>query len=325
MLKAVGAEIQFNSTGRKLTESDLAAMVGATDIIIAGTEPITDRVLSKAGNLKLISRVGIGLDNVDLLTARARGIHVCYTPDAPSPAVAELTIGLMIDLLRLVHVANRKMHQGQWHRYFGRRLSEVTTGIIGIGRIGSKVLEHLGGFPCRRILVNDIQPPFDLPHHPTCEIEHVNLKTLFKEADLISLHVPLTRTTKNLVTKKEIQSMKPGALLVNTSRGGIVNELDLLDALKSGRLGGAAIDVFDQEPYAGELGNVDQCLLTAHMGSMSIDCRTRMEIEATEEAVRMINGEPLKSEVPEAEYENQSLAGLYGISQKNARNIGKDL
>ena len=118
--------------------------------------------------------------------------------------------------------------------------------------------------------------------------------------------------------------MKSGALLVNTSRGGIVNELDLLDALKSGRLGGAAIDVFDHEPYAGELANVDQCLLTAHMGSMSIDCRTRMEIEATEEAVRMINGEPLKSEVPEVEYENQSLVGQYGISQKNAQNIGKD-
>jgi D-3-phosphoglycerate dehydrogenase / 2-oxoglutarate reductase len=308
MLEAVGAEIHVNPTGRKLTELDLARMIETSDIVIAGTEPITDLVLSKATRLKLISRVGIGLDNVDLLAARARGVRVCYTPDAPSPAVAELTIGLMIDLLRFIHVSNQRMRRGDWYRYFGRRLSEVTIGIVGVGRIGGRVLEHLAGFSCRRILVNDIKSSVSVPSHPTCRIEHVDKDTLYRESDVISFHVPLTGITRNLVTRKEMLSMKPGTVLVNTARGGIVNESNLFEVLESGHLGGAAIDVFDREPYFGKLADLDQCLLTAHMGSMSIDCRVRMEIEATEEAVRMIRDEPLRSEVPQVEYENQSFA-----------------
>jgi len=214
----------------------------------------------------------------------------------------------MIDLLRSVQVSNLRMHQGQWYRYFGRRLSEVTIGIIGVGRIGAQVIAHLAGFECKRILINEIDPGVSTPSHPTCEVERTDKETIYREADIISVHVPLTAKTRDLITHEEIARMKPGTLLINTARGGIINESDLCQALDSGHLGGAAIDVFEQEPYNGELASRDTCLLTAHMGSMSVDCRTQMEVEASAEAARFIRGEALVSPVPQMEYDNQQAA-----------------
>jgi D-3-phosphoglycerate dehydrogenase len=125
---------------------------------------------------------------------------------------------------------------------------------------------------------------------------------IYPEADIISLHLPLTPLTKNLISMREIEMMKKGALLINTSRGNMINERDLVRSLRAGRIAGAAIDVFQREPYAGELGTLENCLLTSHMGSMSQDCRARMEIEATQDAVRFLRGEPLMGVVPESEY-----------------------
>jgi D-3-phosphoglycerate dehydrogenase / 2-oxoglutarate reductase len=293
----------INPLNKKLTEGELAEMVTDFDVIIAGTEPITAKVMDNATNLKLISRVGIGLDSVDLLAAEERGIKVSYTPDAPAPAVAELTIGLMLMLLRSVHVSNSEMHDGQWHRFFGRRLADVTIGIIGVGRIGTQVLSHLEGFGVPRIMVNDVMPDLDLDcgHN----LQWVSKEDIFNEADIISLHVPLTHLTKNMVKKDQLHSMKEDAIIINTARGGIINEKDLYDVMQSGHLSGAAIDVFNVEPYSGQLREIQRCLLTAHMGSMSVDCRTRMEIEATEEAVRFLTGQALEGVVPEEEYEVQ--------------------
>jgi D-3-phosphoglycerate dehydrogenase len=305
LLAASGVDYLINPLNRKLTEQELADQIIDCDVIIAGTEPITDDVMERATNLKLIVRVGIGLDSVDLLAARQRGIHVSYTPDAPSPAVAEMTIGLMILLLRFVHLSNNRVHQGEWIRYFGRRLSEVNIGIVGIGRIGCRVIRHLAGFDCARILVNDINPRIELPEHPGCTIENADKETIYKEADIISLHVPLTAKTRNLVTKKELSMMKSDALIINTARGGIINEQDLFEILKSGHLGGVALDAFEEEPYTGNLSTIERCLLTAHMGSMSVDCRARMEIEATEEVIRFISEQPLESVVPAEEYNNR--------------------
>jgi len=300
LLEAAGIEYLINPLNKKLTENELAEMVSDFDVIIAGTEPITDYVMESASKLKMISRVGIGLDSVDLLAAERRGIKVSYTPDAPAPAVAELTTGLLITLLRSVQLSNIQMHNGQWHRYFGRRISEVTVGLIGIGRIGSKVLKSLSLLGASRILVNDIVPNSKLDQNYI--FERVDKETIYEEADVISLHVPLTKATKNMITKKQLEMMRSDAIVINTCRGGIVNELDLYDVMKTGHLSGVAIDVFEQEPYEGKLKEIERCLLTAHMGSMSIDCRTRMEIEATEEAVRFLKGNPLEGEVPEEEY-----------------------
>jgi D-3-phosphoglycerate dehydrogenase len=303
MLEANGVDYRLNPLSRKLTEDELIGMVTDVEVIIAGTEPITEKVMERAPYLKHISRVGVGLDNVDLVAAEKRGIKVSYTPDAPAPAVAELTMGLMLSLLRNIHVANSAMHQGKWNRYFGRRIADVTVGIIGVGRIGARVLRRTQGFGTPRLLVNDVLPTLELNRE--FKLEWVSKDIIFQQADLISLHVPLTLKTKGLVSAKELSLMKPDAFLINTSRGGVVDEKALYQVLKDNKIAGAAIDVFEQEPYKGPLADLENCLLTSHMGSMSLDCRTRMEIEATEEAVRFLIGKPLLSLVPKEEYELQ--------------------
>jgi D-3-phosphoglycerate dehydrogenase / 2-oxoglutarate reductase len=300
MLEEASIEYVINPLGRKLTAAELASMVSDFDVIIAGTEEITNDVMERGKNLKLISRVGIGLDGVDLLAAERRGIKVSYTPDAPAPAVAELTVGLMLTLLRSVHVSNLEMHDGSWNRYFGRRIPEVTIGIIGLGRIGTRVLNRLRSFGTPKLLVNDILPNSDIDRQ--FKVEWVAKEEIYRQADVITFHLPLTSQTKNMVRIEHLKMMKPDAVLINTARGGIINEDDLYDVLKDGHLSGAALDVYVQEPYCGRLREIERCILTAHMGSMSIDCRTRMEREATEEAVRCLTGKPLKGLVPEHEY-----------------------
>jgi D-3-phosphoglycerate dehydrogenase / 2-oxoglutarate reductase len=304
LLEKANIEYLINPYKTKLTESQLADLVTDFDVIIAGTEPITEKVMGKAGRLKLISRVGIGLDGVDLVAARRRGVKVSYTPDAPAPAVADLTLGMILTLLRSVHVSNSQMHQGKWQRIFGRRLSEVSVGIIGMGRIGTHLLRCMSGFGKIHLLVNDILPNSKLDRE--FKIQWVTKEQIYKEADIISLHLPLTPLTKNMICREQLLRMKKDAFLVNTSRGGIVNENDLYDVMVAGHLAGAAIDVFVNEPYSGKFAEIERCLLTAHMGSMSIDCRSRMEIEATEEVIRFLAGKPLEREVPQAEYDVQS-------------------
>ena len=303
LLENAGIEYLINPHNKKLTENQLSELIGDFEVLIAGTEPITDKVMSQAPKLKLISRVGIGLDSVDLNAAKKRGIKISYTPDAPAPAVAELTLSMILTLLRSVHVSNLQMHHGNWERIFGRRLTDVTVGIIGVGRIGTHLLRCMSGFGKIKILANDIMPNNKL--NRDFNLEWVTKDQIYKESDIISLHLPLTFLTRNMICREHLLQMKKGAFVINTSRGGIINEDDLYKAMEEGHLGGAAIDVFENEPYTGKLIEIDRCLLTAHMGSMSIDCRSQMEIEATEEAVRFLAGKPLESEVPQSEYDIQ--------------------
>ena len=300
MLEAAGIEYLINPLGRKLNEKELALMVSDFDVIIAGTEKITDDVMENGKNLKLISRVGIGLDSLDLLAAKRRGVKVSYTPDAPSPAIAEFTVGLMLTMLHSVHVSNSQMHVGHWNRYFGRRIPDVTIGVIGLGRIGKRVLNLLRSFGTPKLLLNDISPNLEIDRE--FKVEWVTKEEIYKQADVITFHLPLTKESNNMVRKEHLKMMKPDAILINTARGGIINEDDLYDVMNEGHLSGASIDVFVQEPYSGRLREIDRCILTAHMGSSSVDCRTRMEREATEEAVRFLTGKPLEGLVPEHEY-----------------------
>lgn len=295
----------INPLGRKLNPNELIEMVHDCEVIIAGTEKIPRKVLMAAKNLKLISRVGVGLDGVDLNAAKELDIAVSYTPEAPAPAVAELTIGMMLALLRNIHVANDQMHKGEWNRYFGKRIPEITIGIIGTGRIGGRVIRRISAFGSPRILANDLNPNSNITNK--LKIEWVDKQKILRESDLVTIHLPLTTKTKNLITRKELALMKPDAVIINTSRGGIINEQDLFEVLTNGHLAGAAIDVFEKEPYEGNLIEVQRCLLTCHMGSMSKDCRSKMEIEATEEAIRFFTGVPLKNRVPTSEYIAQTL------------------
>ena len=147
---------------------------------------------------------------------------------------------------------------------------------------------------------NDIKPNYTLDQE--FNLDWVSKEQIYKEADIISLHLPLTHLTKNMIRSEQLYNMKKDAIIINTSRGGIINENDLHDVMVKGHLSGAAIDVFENEPYKGKLAQIDRCLLTAHMGSMSVDCRTAMEIKATEEALRFLADNPLESEAPHSEY-----------------------
>lgn len=303
LLERPDVKLIVNPLNKKLTEKELADFIPDVDILIAGTEKIDKTVFNKANRLKLISRVGIGLDGIDLRAAREAGVVVSYTPEAPAPAVAELTIGLILSLLRGIHLANTQLHRGLWERQFGVRVPNITIGIVGVGRIGSRVIRRLTSFGSPRVLVHDIRPITDVTNQ--LKIEAVDLDSLLEQADLVSLHLPLTSRTQNLIGERELRLMKKGSYLVNTARGGLVDEEALANALESEHLGGAAVDVFVEEPYRGRLNEIDNCILTAHMGSMSVDCRADMEIQATQEAIRYIDGEPLRGVVPDAEYQLQ--------------------
>jgi D-3-phosphoglycerate dehydrogenase / 2-oxoglutarate reductase len=300
LLKAAGVELVINPKRRRLTAEEVPQVIAGFPVVIAGTEPVTAEAMAACTGVRAICRVGIGLDSIDLVAARKLGIAVAYTPDGPSAAVAELTVGLIIDLLRGIAPADRDLRQERWTRRAGIRIATSTVGVIGVGRIGRRVIRHLqGGFAGVRILANDPMPD------PTLDgVLWVEKETIYREADVITLHLPLTSQTFNLIAARELSMMKPSTVLVNTARGGIVNESDLASALTAGKIKAAALDVFTHEPYKGPLTALPNALLTCHMGSMTADCRARMEIEATEDAIRFLDGAPLRSPVPQEEYAN---------------------
>ncbi len=286
----------INPYNKKIKESQLRELIHDYDYLIAGTEPITESVLENAEKLALIARVGVGYNNIDLEYAKSKNIKITYIPDGPDAAVADLTIGLIYSLLRATHVSNLKLHKGEWQRHIGRRIQECKVGIIGAGKIGFRVATELEKIGTKSILLCDLEQSTSLKNHPSMRWAEIN--EVVTSCDVISFHLPLTSKTENLISEKELLMMKRDAVIVNTSRGGIVNEDDLYKVLESGHLFGVALDVFNEEPYTGKLINIDRCLLTAHTASMTIDCRTYMEIEAVKEVIRHSNGDSLKSEIP---------------------------
>lgn len=301
MLKAAGIECVINPLGRKLRADEVADVIRGFPVVIAGTEDITAETMRSCPGLKAICRVGVGLDSVDLIEARRLGIAVSYTPDGPAPAVAELAVTQMMALARGTGLADRALRRGEWQRITGVRLACSTVGVVGVGRIGKRTIRHLlGGFPGVRILACDVAPDAEALAIPG--VEWVELDELLARSDFVTLHVPLTPDTAGLIGERELAPMKRNAFVVNTARGGVVDEEALARALASGVIRGAAVDVFTHEPYRGPLVNADSILLTCHMGSMSADCRLTMEVEATAEAVRWLTGQPLQSAVPESEY-----------------------
>src|SRR5438552_3392564 len=239
----------LNPFARRLHEAEVAKLIAPYEVMIAGTEPITKAVLDRAPKLRLIAHTGIGLDNIALDAARARRIAVTSTPSAPSPAVAEMVIGQMLGLLRKTPQADRGMRQGVWKRWIGRRLGELTVGIIGVGRVGRLVIQRLEGFKPPRVLANDLIVDEEFAQWTGCIWS--DKETIFREADIISLHVPLTKETRQMVGARELDMIKPDDIIVNTSRGEIIDEAALASALRSRPSFSAAIDVFAQEPYSG--------------------------------------------------------------------------
>lgn len=307
-LNALGAEVIYNPVGRRLTEAEVYDFISDCDAVIAGTEKISADAIENSKNLKIISRVGIGLDGVDLLAARKNGVEIAYTPEAPAPAVAELTLGLMLASFRSIHHANAQMQRSIWTRHFGHRIGCSVIGVWGLGRVGTRVVQLLRAFHGVQILVFDVDSTKYSKIEGFAEVKVVeSVEELFTQSDCVTLHIPLTSSTSGAVDKTLLRKMKKNALLINTARGGIVVEDDLANALQQGRLAGAAVDVFEIEPYSGALCHLDNCLLTCHMGSMSFDCRSQMEIEATNAVVSFLSSKPVDSLVPAFEYDMRTI------------------
>lgn len=282
-LKQKGFEVVVNPLGRTLTENENEEMVERYNPIgiIAGVEPITARVLKKAAQLKVISRCGIGMENVDLEAAKKQGIQVCNTPDASTQAVAELTIALILNLIRRINEADRNIRAGIWNKLMGRLLGEMAVGIIGCGRIGSKVAEYLKPFGCRIVGADKF-----LKKHK--DIPIVALAELLKIADVITLHVPLTKDTLNMVNHHFINLLKTGSFIINASRGDIIDEEALFEGLVSGKITAAALDTFKNEPYVGPLTQLENVLLTTHIGSYAQEARIKMELDSVNNLLKVL-------------------------------------
>lgn len=270
-----------NPFQRKLTENELLELVIQHDPIgiIAGVEPITKKVLKAAKNLKTISRAGIGVDSVDLTAAQELGITVRNTPDAPTQAVAELTLGLILTLLRKIHVADKNIREGKWYRPNGFLLSEKVIGIVGCGRIGKRLARLLKGFNCKAIGYDPVKIETD-------DLISVSIDQLLAESDIISLHLPYRKDTHHFIDAGKITMMKKGSFLINASRGGLVDENAVYSALLSGHLNGLGMDCFENEPYNGNLIKMENTVLTSHIGSYARESRIAMERHAVDNLLK---------------------------------------
>jgi len=272
-----GMQVITNPHRRKLTEDEIIELLKeGTTGLIAGIEPLTEQVFQSAKNLKVISRCGAGLDSVDLVAAKNRGITVLNTPEAPAQAVAELTMGLILTVLRKIGQIDQSVRKGEWPRTQGRLLAAQTIGIIGLGHIGRRVARLCQAFEATVI-----------SHDPYASqvpdgVALLPLEQLLATADIITLHLPYGPDTHHLLNAKAFAAMKPEAIVINAARGGLVDEHALLAALQAGKVSAAALDVFEQEPYHGPLIESGNVILTSHIGSLARESRQRMEIEAAE-------------------------------------------
>ena len=285
LLKEAGYETIINPYGRKLTEDEVLDLLLEVKPVgmIAGVEPITAQVLQQAKGLKVISRCGVGVENVDLTTARSLGIAVTNTPNAPTQAVAELTIGLIFNLLRRISFLDRELRKGNWTKEMGSLMRGKQVGIIGLGRIGKRVAEMLLALGAK-VSGTDVQA--DSVWLEKKQVPLVSLEELLQQSEILCLHVSYGRSKEYLIGKKEIEAMPKGACLINTSRGEVVDHGALYSMLNNGHLSGAALDVFDHEPYTGPLTRLDNVILTPHIGSYAREARVEMEIQAAENLIK---------------------------------------
>lgn len=277
LLKKNGYEIVDNPYGRKLTSDEVIKLGKDCNGIIAGVELLDINVLKHLPLLQCISRVGVGIDNIDLKYAKDHEIIICKTKNGPTRSVAELTIGLILDVLRKISYRDREIRKGNWNKEIGYLLQGKNVGIIGLGNIGKTVAKMLLSFDVN-VSCNDINP--DITWAKLNKISILNLNDILKESDIISIHVSSLYNKKLIINKNKINIMKKGSFLINTSRGDIIDENALCTALKNNHLAGAALDVFNQEPYTGCLIGLDNIILTSHIGSYAKEARIDMEIQA---------------------------------------------
>jgi len=286
-------EVIYNPTGKPLTSAELAQLLPGIDGYIAGLDGIDAQALQAADRLKVIARYGVGVDKVDLVAAREKGIVVTNTPGANSVSVAELALGLMLALARQIPEAVDAVHQGKWPRYSGLSLEGKTIGILGLGAIGKQLARRLAGFDCR-ILAHD--PFADAAFARDNHVELAELNKVVEQADFISLHLPLVPETRGMVNDAFLNRMKKGAFLINTSRGEVLDEEALLRALQSGHLKGAGLDAFTVEPPdpKNPLLALPQVIATPHLGAQTDGATSNMGWLAMRDCLAVLqNKEPV--------------------------------
>ena len=285
-LEDEGEEIVLNPLSRKLTSNELIKYADDATGIIAGTELYTKEVLEELPNLRVISRLGVGIDNIDLKIAKQQGVKIYKTQTTPAPAVAELALGLMLDLARKISHQNNTLKSGTWKKEMGNLLYGKTLGIIGLGVIGKTLVKLVKGFNFN-ILAFDLYK--DEQFAKKYEVNYCDFDTLLSDSDIMSIHLNLTDETNQLMNAEQISKMKPGSILINASRGEIIDETALYNALKNDKILGAGLDVFKNEPYNGPLSKLKNVVLTPHIGSYAKELRIQMEIETVENIIRGLN------------------------------------
>lgn len=287
LLRENGYEIINNPYGRKLTEDEVIDLAKDCVGIVAGVEPLTARVMDALPQLKCISRVGVGMDSVDLDYAKQKGIKVVNTPEGPTRGVAELTLAMTLSLLRKIPQADAAMHQHQWKKQIGNLFLDKKIGVIGLGRIGRLVAELFRGL---QNPVIGFDPYANELWAKENDVELMSFEDVLKNADIVTLHIPGSKDKSAVIAEKELAMMKDGSFLINIARGGVVSEDALYEALKSGKLAGAAVDVYTKEPYDGPLCDLDNIILTPHLGSYAKEGKLKMEVDACQNLIDSLKG-----------------------------------
>jgi len=287
-LRSFAGNLVFNPHNRPLSEDELIPLLDGCDGCIAGLDPFNKKVIESAETLKVISRYGAGVDNVDLAAAGEHNITVCNTPGVNAEAVADLAFGLMLCLLRKLLLLDRSTREGKWDRSIGAELYQKTIGILGLGAVGKAVARRAAGFSMK-VLACD--PALDTAYAQAQGIIPVSLDKLVAESDILSLHLPLKADTRHIINGDVMRNMKKGALLINTARGGLIDESSACELLRSGHLGGMGLDVYEVEPpHDPALFSLDNVVLTPHTAARTVEATALMATVSVQNLIDTLSG-----------------------------------
>jgi phosphoglycerate dehydrogenase-like enzyme len=287
-LKDVGFEsLRLNSTGDRLNRNELVALLKDQTVAIVGTDTVDESLLSDCPSLKLISKFGVGLDNIDKSACERHGVIIGFTPGTNSRSVAEQTLGYMIFLFRNLHRTSRALRSGSWKKSGGTQLSGKTVGVIGVGHVGKDLIQLLQPFGCR-IIANDVLDQSS--YFETVNVEPMEKLQVYREADVLTLHTPLDHSTRALINRTVFETMKSSAFLINTARGEVVVQEDLKWALQNSVIAGAGIDVYESEPPTDlELLEQDNLICTPHVGGNARESVLKMGNAAIDHVLRFLD------------------------------------
>ncbi len=276
---------------KELRGEELANEIGEYDALMvrSGTK-VTADIIERADRLKVIGRAGIGVDNIDVEAASKKGIYVVNSPGGSTRSVAELTIGHMLSLARHIPRADRSMREGKWEKkkLKGIELQGKTLGIIGFGRIGREVCKLALALGMKCMAYDPLLSEEDIKSNNATP---ASVEEILKNADFVSIHTPLTEKTRHMISTPQMEMMKESAYIINCARGGIIDEDALYEALKSGKIAGAALDVYEQEPYSGKLTELDNVVFTPHLGASTREGQIRAGVICAEQILKVLDGE----------------------------------